>query len=160
MSTMKKTKTENPILNPLDELFNTDPHGDEESTEIQEYDEITEGELAEMAEPPREEKDEEDKAIDAKLDQVYDVALETFQQQTEYTQIIEPRYAARNAEVAATYLTIALNAVATKAKVKGDRKRNAAFIPFANKTQNNVVVASREEIMRMISVDAEVKEIK
>ena len=158
-----KPKSENPILNPLDELFNTDPHSgdqDDESTEIQEYDQITEGELAEMAEPPREEKDEDDKVIDGRLDQIYDAALETFQQQTEYTQIIEPRYAARNAEVAATYLTIALNAVATKAKVKGDRKRNAAFIPYANKTQNNVVVASREEIMRMISVDAEVKEIK
>jgi len=160
-----KQKSENPILNPLDELFNTEPQHqpEEEKIEggIEEYDQITEGELAEMAEPPRsEEKDDEDKEIDAKLDQVYDVALETFQQQTEYTQIIEPRYAARNAEVAATYLTIALNAVATKAKVKGDRKRNSAFVPYANKTQNNVVVASREEIMRMISVDAEVKEIK
>lgn len=161
-----KHKSDNPILNPLDELFNTEPQRGQEDEEpipggIQEYDQITEGELAEMAEKPQpEEKDAEDEEIDSRLDQVYDVALETFQQQTEYTQIIEPRYAARNAEVAATYLTIALNAVATKAKVKGDRKRNAQFVPYANKTQNNVVVASREEIMRMISVDAEVKEFK
>jgi hypothetical protein len=152
-----KPKSENPMItNPLDELFNTPP-----STEIDEYDEITEGELAEMqVQPEAAEKDDEDRAIDEKIDAVYDAALETFQQQTEYTQIIEPRYAARNAEVAATYLTIALNAAATRAKVKGDRKRNAQFVPYANKTQNNVVVASREEIMRMISVDAEVKEIK
>lgn len=156
-----KQKSENPILNPLDELFNTAPDEQVQSNEIEEYEQITEGELAEMAEPPRqEEKDEEDKEIDAKIDAVYDAALETFQQQTEYTQIIEPRYAARNAEVAATYLTIALNAVATKAKVKGDRKRNSAFVPYANKTQNNVVVASREEIMRMIAIDAEVKQVK
>lgn len=159
-----KQKSDNPILNPLDELFNTEPtfdSNDEDAKEIAEYDQITEGELAEMAAPVEQEpKDEDDKIIDGKLDAIYDAALETFQQQTEYTQIIEPRYAARNAEVAASYLTIALNAVATRAKVKGDRKRNSAFVPYANKTQNNVVVASREEIMRMISVDAEVKESK
>ncbi|WP_407305443.1 hypothetical protein [Acinetobacter sp.] len=153
-----KPKSENPMItNPLDELFNTaqDDH------EISEYEHVTEGELAEMQAPPeKEEKDDEDIAIDAKIDAVYDAALETFQQQTEYTQIIEPRYAARNAEVAATYLSIALNAAATRAKVKGERKRQAAFVPYANKNSSSVVVASREEIMRMISVDAEVKEVK
>lgn len=153
-----KQKSENPLVNPLDKLFDIERQDD---NQIQEYEQITEGELAEMAEPPaQEEQDEDDKIIDERIDAIYDAALETFQQQTEYTQIIEPRYAARNAEVAASYLTIALNAVATRAKVKGDRKRNSAFVPYANKTQNNVVVASREEIMRMISVDAEVKEIK
>lgn len=153
-----KQKSENPLVNPLDKLFDIERQDDDQ---IQEYEQITEGELAEMAEPPaQEEQDEDDKVIDERIDAIYDAALETFQQQTEYTQIIEPRYAARNAEVAASYLTIALNAVATRAKVKGDRKRNSAFVPYANKTQNNVVVASREEIMRMISIDAEVKEIK
>lgn len=153
-------KSTNPMLrNPIDELFDFDKS--EETNEVQEYEQVTEGELAEMAAPPEEEvKDEEDVEIDAKIDAIYDAALETFQQQTEYTQIIEPRYAARNAEVAASYLTIALNAAATRAKVKGERKRQAAFVPYAGKTQNNVVVASREEIMRMISVDAETKEIK
>jgi len=35
-------------------------------------------------------------------------------------------------------------------------------VPYANggRNTNNVVVASREEIMKMISVDADVKEIK
>jgi len=149
------TKSNNPMLSPLDELFDTEK---QDQNQIDNYDQVTEGELAEMAAPPEaEEKDEEDKDLDAKFDMIYDTALETFQSQTEYTQIIEPRYAARNAEVAATYLTIALNAAATRAKVKGDRKRQAAFVPYAGKTQNNVVVASREEIMRMISIDADVK---
>jgi len=155
-----KQKSENPILNPLDELFNTEREDD--GQELEEYDQVTEGELAEMVAPPEgEEQDEDDKVIDERIDAIYDAALETFQQQTEYTQIIEPRYAARNAEVAASYLTIALNAVATRAKVKGDRKRQAAFVPFSGgRNQNNVVVASREEIMKMISIDAEVKELK
>lgn len=149
------TKSNNPMLSPLDQLFDTEK---QDLNQIEEYDQVTEGELAEMAAPSEvEEKDEEDKELDARFDMIYDTALETFQAQTEYTQIIEPRYAARNAEVAATYLTIALNAAATRAKVKGDRKKQAAFVPYAGKTQNNVVVASREEIMRMISIDADVK---
>lgn len=154
-----KQKSDNPMLkSPLDELFDTEQ---EQEQQIQTYEQITEGELAAMEEEPEAEaKDEEDIEIDGKIDAIYDAAIETFHAQTEYTQIIEPRYAARNAEVAASYLTIALNAAATRAKVKGERKRQAAFVPFANKSQNNVVVASREEIMRMISVDADVKELK
>ena len=154
-----KQKSDNPMLkSPLDELFDTEQ---EQEQQIQTYEQITEGELAAMEEQPEPEvKDDEDIEIDGKIDAIYDAAIETFHAQTEYTQIIEPRYAARNAEVAASYLTIALNAAATRAKVKGERKRQAAFVPFANKSQNNVVVASREEIMRMISVDADVKEIK
>lgn len=157
---MKPIQSENPALtNPLDELFNTPPTP---THELQEYDQITEGELAEMqSEKAGPEVDEEDTAIDRKIDDVYDAAIGAFRQQTEYTEIIEPRYAARNAEVAANYLNIALNAAATRARVKGDRKRNAAFVPYANgQKQNNVVVASREEIMKMISVDAELVEMK
>ena len=153
-----KPKSENPMLtNPLDELFNTPPVKVEED----DYEQVTEGELAELAEVPQPpEKDAEDIEIDAKIDGVYDAAIGAFNTQTAYTEIIEPRYAARNAEVAAQYLNIALNAVATRARTKADRKRNAAFVPYAGKTQNNVVVASREDIMRMIAIDAETKELK
>lgn len=147
------------VKNPLDELFNT-PSVREQNA-VDEYEEVTEGELAEMAAPPPEEKDAEDVEIDKKIDDIYDAALHAFNEQTAYTEVIEPRYAARNAEVAANYLNIALNAVSQRARVKGDRKKTAAFVPFGGgKSQNNVVVASREEIMRMIAVDAEVKEFK
>ena len=150
-------KSKNPLINPLDELFDTVPTKVDED----EYEQVTEGELAEMAEVPQPpEKDADDIEIDKNIDTIYEAALGAFNQQTAYTEIIEPRYAARNAEVAAGYLSIALNAVATKARTKSDRKKLAAFVPYANKTQNNVVVASREEIMRMISIDADVREIK
>ena len=155
-----KPKSTNPMVNPLDELFNTSPTRQDDD----EYEQITEGELAAMAAPADEvppEKDDEDIEIDKKIDMVYDSAVNAFQELTAYTQVIEPRYAARNAEVSANYLTIALNAAATRARVKGDRKKTAAFVPYAQgKGQNNVVVASREDIMRMITIDAEVKEIK
>jgi hypothetical protein len=143
------------LVNPLDELFET-----EQPTEIVEYEQATEGELAALqAEAPAPEIDEEDIEINKKIDAVYDAAIDTFQNQMAYTEIVEPRYAARNAEVAANYLNIALNAAATRAKVKSDRKKTAAFVPYAGKTQNNVVVASREDIMRMIAVDGEFKKV-
>lgn len=146
------------IVNPLDELFQTEqPVG-----EIAEYEQVTEGELAEMQSadgaPP--EKDAEDHEIDAKIDAVYDAAIETFQNQTAMVEIMEPRYAARNAEVAATYLNIALNAASVRARVKGDRKRTQTFVPYAGKNSNGAVVASREDILRMIAVDGETRELK
>jgi hypothetical protein len=109
------------------------------------------------------EKDEEDVEVDKKIDTVYDAALAAFKNQTEYTEIIEPRYAARNAEVAANYLNIALNAAATRARVKTERKRANTFVPFNNgggKTTNNLIVADRNEILRMIQVDDRKEETK
>jgi hypothetical protein len=151
-----KVKLPSPFANPLDELFQTEqPAG-----EMVEYEAVTEGELATLQADEAVEKDAEDIEIDGKIDAVYDAALETFQNQMAYTEIVEPRYAARNAEVAASYLNIALNAASVRAKVKGDRKKSTAFVPFAGRNPNGAVVASREDIMRMLAVDAETKELK
>ncbi len=144
------------LTNPLDELFETAaPTG-----ELTEFKEVTEGELAALQEPQPVEKDEEDVEIDRKIDEVYTSAIETFQQQMQYAEIVEPRYAARNAEVAANYLNIALSAANSRAKVKSDRKRTQTFVPYAGRNANGSVVASLDDIMKMISVDAETKEIK
>lgn len=145
------------ITNPLDELFNTLPNDLEED---EDYDVSTEGEIAVSAEAAvAVEKDAEDHEIDSKIDTVYDAAIEAFNALNEQIQVIEPRYAARTAEVSANYLNIALNAASVRAKVKGDRKKNAAFVPFSNKNPAGTVVASREDIMRMISVDSEMKKL-
>ncbi len=152
----------NPVQfkSPLDDVFGV------ENVEYEDdFETTTEGALATpgdagaVAEQPPE-KDEEDKEIDRKIDEVYDAAIGAFQQQTAYLEIIEPRYAARNAEVAANYLNIALAAANSRAKVKTDRKRSGGFIPFKNQNPNGTVVATREEIMRMITVDTDAKEIK
>lgn len=155
MSNLLHTK----ITNPLDELFNTLPADLEEADN---YAVLTEGQLAEVKPTATEvppEKDEEDIEVDRKIDEVYDAAIGAFNNQTAYMEVIEPRYAARNAEVAANYLNIALNAASVRAKVKGDRRKNAAFVPFSNNKTNGTVVASREDIMRMIALDAEQKEL-
>jgi hypothetical protein len=154
MNTLLKTK----VTNPLDELFNIQSSHLEDDNE---YVNTTKGELAALdsSNNQKSEKDIDDIDIDNKLDNIHDTAINTFQNQMAYTEIIEPRYAARNAEVAASYLNIALNAIATKAKVKDNRKKSSTFIPFSNGNSNGNVVASREDIMRLISVDAEIKKL-
>jgi hypothetical protein len=51
-----------------------------------------------------------------------------------------------------------------KAKVKVDRKKanSAAFVPYSNSTNttNNVIVADRNELLRMMRIDGDVKEVK
>lgn len=109
--------------------------------------------------PPPDHKDEDDKEIDANITQVYDKAIQAFEQQAEMIEIVDPRYAARTAEVAATYLNIALNAMAVKSRTKSDRvKRNQAFVPYANgpKTvNNNLIVADRNSILKALRTDSE-----
>lgn len=97
--------------------------------------------------------DLEDLEISSKIDSVYDKAIDAFDEQSAYIQVIEPRYAARNAEVAAGFLKIALDAVATRANVKRDKKKNAQFIPFNNtgSGNQNVIVADRNELLKMMN---------
>lgn len=100
------------------------------------------------------ENDEEDKEISGKIDEIYDAAMDAYQNQTAFVEILEPRYAARNAEVAAGYLNTALNAVSLKAKVKNEKRKlssPAGFIPYGNNTTNNVVVADRNQLLKMMA---------
>jgi len=148
------------IADPLDELFGIEPHH-ETAVQMEEYAQVSESELALLQAPTNTpDKDVEDAEIEKKIDSVYDAAMSTFQNQMAYTEVIEPRYAARNAEVAASYLNIALSAANSRAKIKIERKRTASFIPgTGNKITNNTIVATRDEIMRLIAVDGEHKEI-
>lgn len=143
------------IEHPLDQLFQTETT----TTQLQHVN-VKEAELVAAHVEHTAEKDTEDAEIDKKIDAVYDAALEAYHNQTAMVEILEPRYAARNAEVAANYLNIALNAAATRAKVKGDRKRSAQFVPFATNQGANkgTVMASREDILKMICIDADTKD--
>lgn len=156
----------NQIKNPLDDLFNIADDEMADQNEMAAYEEAAAADIiaAQQANAPAVvEKDEEDVENDKRFDEIYTAAKDAFDNQMAYTEIIEPRYAARNAEVAANFLNLALQAAATKARVKTDRKRATAFIPgmgAGSKVTNNTIVATREEILRMISVDADHKEIK
>ena len=135
------------IQSPLNAFFDV-----EQSEFIDNY-QITEQPKNEIAQI---EKDEDDIQIDNNFNEIYNAAITTFNNQMGMVEIMEPRYAARNAEVAANFLALALQANAAKAKVKTDRSRSKN-VP--NKITNNTIVSTREEILRMISVDAETKEV-
>lgn len=146
------------LKHPLESVFNLH----EQEVDIESQYEMAEVQANVSEQPPVDHKDEDDILVEKRIDEVYEAALGAFQNQTAYMEIIEPRYAARNAEVAANYLNIALAAANSRAKVKVDRKRaNQAFVPYApgGKTTNNIVIANREEILKMITIDNEKKEI-
>lgn len=151
----------NKLIHPLETLLDIEEGSTDMGINIEEHYAVA-TEQAQVAHAAPVEKDEEDIEVDAKIDTVYAAAMEAFQTQTSFTEIIEPRYAARNAEVAANYLNIALQAANSRARIKTDRKKTAAFIPFGGgggKTTNNLIVADRNDILRMIQVDDEKKKI-
>jgi hypothetical protein len=155
------------MKHPLEDVFNIaeGSTGFGQSFNIEDEYQMTETQqpnAVAVGEPQPDVKYADDIETEKKIDEVYNSAISTFQNQIAYTEIIEPRYAARNAEVAATYLNIALAAATSKAKLKVERKKAAQFIPYANggKTTNNIVVADRNDILKMITIDSQAKEIK
>jgi hypothetical protein len=145
---------------PLDQIFDVDANEFDDTYDSAMPEQIVnEPSTALATQAAPEEKDAEDVEIDKKIDTVFEQAMGAYELQTSYLEVIEPRYAARNAEVAAQYLNIALQAANSRARVKTDRRRSGAFVPFNNQ-KSGTVVATHEEIMRMISVDADHKEVK
>ena len=135
----------------LDDTYNSDPLEGTDLTAIDDNRYLATTE-AQLPAPPAAEPAEEDKEINQKIDTIYGEAMTAYQNQTAFVEILEPRYAARNAEVAAGYLNTALNAVALRAKVKNERKKSAGgFVPYANQTTNNVVVADRNQLLKMMA---------
>lgn len=97
------------------------------------------------------EKDDEDQEIDENIKKIFNAAMDAYESQTAFTEIVEPKFAARNAEVAAQYLSLALNATALKAKTKNDKRKNQQFAPINNSTTNNVVIMDRNKLLDMFS---------
>lgn len=135
----------------LEQTFTSDPLEGVDLTTIDDDQYLATTE-AQLPAPASAEPDAEDKEINQKIDTIYGEAMTAYQNQTAFVEILEPRYAARNAEVAAGYLNTALNAVALRAKVKNERKKTAGgFVPYANQTTNNVVVADRNQLLKMMA---------
>lgn len=134
----------------LDDTYNSDPL---EGTDLTHIDRDPYAAVPATAVAKPHEDDAEDKEINGKIDEIYGAAMEAYQNQTAFVEILEPRYAARNAEVAAGYLNTALNAVSLKAKVKNEKRKvgQAGFIPYGNNTTNNVVVADRNQLLKMMA---------
>lgn len=148
------------LTHPLETVFNIAPGSTKNlPAEYEEQD-------TEYAEVPAEmvaqdhQDDAEDLDINDKIETIYGMALEAYENQTAFAEIAEPRYAARNAEVAAQYLNAALNAVALKSRNKNEKRKSKQFIPFNNTniSNSNVVVTDRNSIMQLIAEKKKLKE--
>jgi len=138
MST-KKTETEKEILHPLEQVFDI-----EENTTIVPY---TERKTDLVRHEPYDEKDDE---LEEQLQELYDVALEAFEMQQEESDVIDPKYRARNAEVAVQYLKTALEAVREKRQLK-EHKDKIVTKQTAGGTVNNNIVVSHNDLLDAIN---------
>jgi hypothetical protein len=130
------------ISSPLEDIFDIESGTTEKALQLV-------PQSAEMASIDETEETE----IAVQLNTVYNYALEAFEQQTANVQTIDPKFAARTAEVAAQYLNIALSAVNTRVSNRDRReKRKGGKIENQNaeNIQNNIIVADRNELLRMI----------
>lgn len=92
----------------------------------------------------------EDLKIEQSLDDIQKRAVEAFETQYRTSREVDPKFSARNAEVAAQYLNIALNTVNTRvdSKYKRGKLRIAkGNIGKPNSINNNVIVADRNDLL-------------
>ena len=153
--------------NPLEKVFNIEPgstpvFSDQLTVEISERAtslvDPTTGEIVNRSNNPdivEIEKEEriEDLHIDSQLDSIHTSAMIAFEKSARMAEEVDPKFAARNAEVAAQYLNIALNAVNSRvdAKFKRQKVRLAKTTEKAPGTvNNNVIIADRNSLLDQI----------
>ena len=106
----------------------------------------------------------EDIQLQGQYEAIYKSAVGAFEAQLELSQDVEPRFSARNAEVAAQYLNIALNSTKdrTEAKFKREKTKLAkkmASGDAAGAPKNTInIFGDRNEILKMLR-DAASKDI-
>lgn len=93
----------------------------------------------------------EDLKIDGQIDVIHGAAMNAFEAQARLAQEVDPKFAARNAEVAALYLKIALDAVGTRVETKFKRgKLRLAQNEGPRQVQNNLIVADRNDLLKSL----------
>jgi hypothetical protein len=157
----------NPKASPLEAVFNLEPESTPvfddnfETAENERASQLvdpTTGDIVERSSSPtlpEIEKEErlEDLHIDSQLENIHSSAIVAFEKSSRIAQETDPKFAARNAEVAAQYLTIALNAVNSRvdAKFKRQKVRQTEREAGTPGTVNNtVIVADRNTILDQI----------
>ena len=78
--------------------------------------------------------------------------MEAFDSQSDITAMVEGKYAARNAEVAAVYLNTALNAAKEKSGQKEHKDKLSVAKQNAGKpgTVNNNLIMDRNDLIKML----------
>lgn len=95
----------------------------------------------------------DDLKIDKQLNEVHAAAMQAFYQQHALSQQVDPKFSARNSEVAAQFLNIALNTVNSRVDAKHKREKiriAKTEVKTPNQIQNNVIVADRNSLMQTL----------
>ncbi len=100
--------------------------------------------------------DDKDMEIEEKIEEVYGLALGTASIVTDEIERVEGRYKASLAESATQSLNIALGAIREKRMLKEHKDKlqiaaNKSKIPNNMTTNNNLIVANRNEILKMLA---------
>lgn len=95
--------------------------------------------------------DDKDDEIERKIEEVYSAAMNSANVLADEIEQVEGKYKARMGEVSATMLNVALGAIREKRQLK-EHKDKSTTIPRngAKTVNNNLVVADRNEILRML----------
>lgn len=135
MKTVIETKT---VEHPLEELFNIESG----TTEIV----VEQVQTAELV--PVETYDDKDREIEGQFQEVYDAAMTSFADQAGLLMQSDPKYSARNMEVANAFLNTALAAAKEKAALKLGKEKNIS--QAGPKTVNNNLIMDRNELLKML----------
>jgi len=148
---------------PLEDIFNLEPGSTPKAVIVKassaDLVDPTTGEIIERAvdaDAPALAKEEriEDLKLDAQLTTVHIAAMEAFEAQHALSQQVDPKFSARNSEVAAQYLNIALDSVKTRGDLKYKRQkiRIATNVDGSSRTptQNNLIIADRNDVLRSL----------
>lgn len=95
--------------------------------------------------------DGKDTEIEGQYQEIFDAAMDQFDTQSGEAELVEGKYKARNAEVAAQYLNTALAAVSGKADVKKHKDKISVATVKAGTPgtlNQNVIVADRNDILK------------
>jgi hypothetical protein len=97
----------------------------------------------------------EDLQVDAQLGEVHTAAMQAFYQQSALAQQVDPKFSARNSEVAAQFLNIALSTVSARVDAKHKRikarlEKQKLTDGAPNSVQNNIIVADRNSLMQTL----------
>lgn len=91
----------------------------------------------------------EDLKIDGQIDTIHGAAMVAFEAQSRMSQEVDPKFSARNAEVAAQFLKIALDSVGTRVDTKYKRaKVRLEQNQGPRQVQNNLIVADRNALLQ------------
>lgn len=146
---------------PLENLFNIESG----STDLDPYVNLpVETRNTELVKIP-ELYDTKDEEIEEQFQEIYDYAISAYESQAKEVKLVEPKYRARNHEMAIQYLNTALQAAKEKSSVKISKDKLHVDRQKLDKntktTNNNLIIGNRNDILKMLrSIDTEPLEEK